>query len=42
MTLSKFGILFSLTGGENKVFGFLVREQKRGNFLRKGGRITLE
>ena len=37
-----FIVFFSLTGGENKIFGFLVREQKGDNFQRKGGRTTLE
>ena len=37
-----FIVFFSLNGGGNKIFGFLVREQKRGNFQRKGGQTTLE
>ena len=31
-----FIVFFSLTGKENKIFGFLVREQKGGNFESKG------
>ena len=37
-----FIIVFPLTNGGNEIFGFLVREQKGGNFQRKGGRTTLE
>ena len=32
-----FIVFFSLNGGGNNFFRFLVREQKRGNFQRKGG-----
>ena len=37
-----FIVFISLTDGGNKIFAFLVREQKGGNFQRKGGRTTLE
>ena len=33
---------FSLGGGENKIFGFLVNEQKREHFQRKGGGKTVQ
>ena len=32
-----FIVFFSLNGGGNNFFRFLVREQKRENFQRKGG-----
>ena len=33
-----FVVLFSLNGVENKIFGFLVRENKKGRqFSKKGG-----
>ena len=37
-----FVVFFTLTGGANKIFRFLVGEEERRNFQRKGGRITLE
>ena len=37
-----FIVFFPLTGGRNKIFEFSVREQKGGNFQRKGGQTILE
>ena len=35
-------VSISLTDGGNKILAFLVREQRGGNFQRKGGQTTLE
>ena len=37
-----FIVFFSLTGKGKKIFWFLVREQKGGNFESKGGWTTFE